>query len=56
MRFAEVVNETPAARTLYTYKFDVSGVGDTGEVIITLNENPVATETVDTELNDDAIL
>lgn len=56
VRFAEVVNETPAARTLYTYKFDVSGVGDTSEVIITLNENPVATETVDTELNDDAIL
>lgn len=56
VRFAETVNEAPAAQTLYTYTFDVSGVGDTDQVIITLNETPIDTESIDTELNDDAIL
>lgn len=55
MKFAETVNEAAAAGTLYSYTFDVSGIGDTGEVLITLNDTPIRTETIDEELNDDAI-
>ncbi len=49
------MNAAPKPCTLYTYTFDVAGAGDTGEVTILLNETPVRTETVDEELNDDAI-
>lgn len=56
VKFAAVKNETPAAGTLYTYTFDVTGTGDTGPVQITLNDTPVDTELLaDEELNDDAI-
>ncbi len=55
VRFAETVHAAPKPCTLYTYTFDVAGAGDTGEVTILLNETPVRTETVDEELNDDAI-
>lgn len=55
VKFAAIKNETPAAGTLYTYTFDVTGTGDTGPVQITLNDTPVSTETLDEELNDNAI-
>lgn len=58
IRFAETVNAAPKAGTLYTYTFDVAGAGDTGnmgEETFKLNDNPIRTETVDEELNDDAI-
>ena len=55
VKFADTVNEAAAAGTLYSYTFDVSGIGDTGEVLITLNDTPIRTETTDEELNDDAI-
>ncbi|WP_288893510.1 DUF4493 domain-containing protein [uncultured Alistipes sp.] len=57
IRFAETVNAAPKAGTLYTYTFDVAGAGDTGdtgEETFKLNDNPIRTETVDEELNDDA--
>ncbi len=57
IRFAETVNAAPKAGTLYTYTFDVAGAGDTGntgEETFILNDNPIRTETVDEELNDDA--
>lgn len=54
VRFAETVNAEPQACRLYTYVYDVSGVGDTGEVTILLNDTPVRTEIIDEELNDDA--
>lgn len=50
--FAETT-ATAAARTLYTYTFDVSGVGS-GTVNITLNDTPIATDESDNEMNDDA--
>ncbi len=55
VKFADTVNEAAAAGTLYSYTFDVSGVGDTGEVVITINDKPLRTETIDEELNDDAL-
>ncbi|MCM1151788.1 MAG: DUF4493 domain-containing protein [Alistipes sp.] len=55
VKFADTVNEKAVPGTLYTYTFDVSGIGDTGEVILTLNDTPIRTETIDEELNDDAI-
>ncbi len=56
MKFAETKNESPAAGTLYTYTFDVTDAGDTGEVKITINDTPVDTQLLaDEELNDDAI-
>lgn len=52
VEFADTVNESPAAGTMYTYTFDVSTVGSSdGGVQITLNGDPVETEEVDTELN-----
>ncbi len=54
--FAQTLNANVAPRTLYTYTFDVTGVSSTGEVTITLNDNPIATEESDHEMNDDAIL
>lgn len=57
IRFAETVNAAPKAGTLYTYTFDVAGAGDTGDMgeeTFKLNDNPIRTETVDEELNDDA--
>ncbi|MDE7077467.1 MAG: DUF4493 domain-containing protein [Alistipes sp.] len=54
VRFAEQVNDDVQPGKLYTYVYDVSGIGDTGEVIILLNDTPVRTETTDEELNDDA--
>lgn len=54
--FAETLNSAVAPRTLYTYTFDVKGVGTTGSVTITLNDTPIATEESDHEMNDDAIL
>lgn len=58
VKFAETVNETPAPCTLYDYTFDVTGTGDTGQVQITLNDEPIRTETLGDpageELNDDA--
>ncbi len=57
IRFAETVNAAPKAGTLYTYTFDVAGAGDTGDTgedTFILNDNPIRTETVDEELNDDA--
>lgn len=54
--FAETINSAVAPRTLYTYTFDVKGVSSTGEVTITLNDTPIATEESDHEMNDDAIL
>lgn len=57
IRFAETVNAAPKAGTLYTFTFDVAGAGDTGntgEETFKLNDNPIRTETVDEELNDDA--
>ena len=56
VKFAETKNESPAAGTLYTYTFDVTDAGDTGEVKITINDTPVDTQLLaDEELNDDAI-
>ena len=55
IRFAETVNAAPKAGTLYTYTFDVTGAGDTGKIDFTLNDEPVRTEALDEELNDDAI-
>ena len=55
VKFADTVQEAAAAGTLYTYTFDVSGVGPTEQVIITVNDRPIRTETIDEELNDDAI-
>lgn len=54
VRFADTVNDEVKPRTLYTYTFDISGVGDTGEVTVTINDEPVGTEVVDEELNDDS--
>lgn len=54
VRFEDTVNSAVKPRTLYTYTFDVSGVGDTGEVIVTINDEPVRTELLDEELNDDS--
>lgn len=51
--FAETAG-TAAARTLYTYTFDVKGVGS-GTVNITLNDTPIATDEEDNEMNDEAI-
>ena len=55
VKFADTVQEAAAAGTLYTYTFDVSGVGPTEQVVITVNDRPIRTETIDEELNDDAI-
>ncbi len=55
VKFAATKNPAPAPGTLYTYTFDVTETGDTGEVRITLNDEPVRTEEIDEELNDDAI-
>ncbi len=55
VKFAATTNAAPAPGTLYTYTFDVTGAGDTGEIRITLNDTPVRTEAIDEELNDDAI-
>lgn len=52
--FSPVENTAVAPRTLYTYTFDVKGVGSTGGIEITLNDTPAATDASDTELNDDA--
>lgn len=54
MRFAEQVNDEVKACRMYTYVYDVTGVGDTGEVVITLNDRPIRTEIIDEELNEDA--
>lgn len=54
VRFAEQINDEVQPGKLYTYIYDVSGIGDTGEVIILLNDTPVRTETLDEELNDDS--
>lgn len=41
--------------TLYTFRFGISGVGSTdGGVTITLNDEPIDTETIDEELNPDS--
>lgn len=50
--FAETA-AVAAARTMYTYTFDVKGVGS-GKVNITLNDTPIATDESDNEMNDDA--
>ena len=56
VKFAEMKNAAPAAGTLYTYTFDVTETGDTGEVTFTFNDTPIATELLaDEELNDNAI-
>lgn len=54
VKFAETVNASPEAGALYTYTFDVSGAGHTDGVTFTLNDDPIRTEVVDEELNDDA--
>lgn len=58
VRFNPVENAAPQPATLYTYRFDISGVGSTGPggVTITLNGEPVDTEVVDEELNPDSKL
>lgn len=58
VRFSPVENEAPKPGTLYTYRFDISGVGGTDPdgVTITINGDPVATETDDEELNPDSHL
>ncbi len=55
VKFAATTNAAPAPGTLYTYTFDVTGAGDTGKIDFTLNDEPVRTEALDEELNDDAI-
>ncbi len=54
VKFADTVNAAPEASTLYTYTFDLSDAGSTDAVVITLNDVPIRTETIDEELNDDA--
>lgn len=54
VKFAQTVNDAPDAGALYTYTFDVSGTGHTDGVVFTLNDDPIRTEIIDEELNDDA--
>lgn len=54
VRFADVKNEKANPTTLYVYRFDISGVGNTDGVTITLNDEPIGTETIDEELNPDS--
>ncbi len=56
VQFREVVNSAVQPTTLYTYRFDITGVGGTEGVEITLNGQPVATETIDEELNPDSYI
>lgn len=49
----EYKQESVAAQTLYTVKFDVETAGS-ATLVITLNETPVYEEVIDQELNDNA--
>lgn len=54
VQFAEQVNAAPEAGRLYTYVYDITGVGNTGEIVVTFNDEPIRTEIIDEELNDAA--
>lgn len=54
MRFAEQVNAEPEAGRLYTYVYDVTNAGNTDEIVVTFNDEPIRTEIIDEELNDAA--
>jgi len=52
--FSATTRGDVAPRTLYTYTFDVSGVGAAGTITVTINGDPVEIVPVDQELNENA--